>query len=50
MEQYAKILTIAMPVFLLAVLGEKLYGWLKFRHHFKNMDMISSLSRGLPIA
>ncbi len=46
MEQYAKILTIAMPVFLLAVLSEKLYGWLKFRHHFKNMDMISSLSSG----
>ena len=46
MEQYAKILTIAMPIFLLTVLGEKLYGWLKFRHHFKNMDMISSLSSG----
>jgi alkylglycerol monooxygenase len=46
MEQYAKILTIAMPVFLLAVLSEKLYGWLKFRHSFKNMDMISSLSSG----
>lgn len=46
MEQYANILTIAMPVFLLTVLGEKLYGWLRFRHHFKNMDMISSLSSG----
>ncbi|MBU1820755.1 MAG: sterol desaturase family protein, partial [Bacteroidetes bacterium] len=46
MEQYAKILTIAMPVFLLAVLSEKLYGWVKFRHSFKNMDMISSLSSG----
>lgn len=46
MEQYAKILTIAMPIFLLTVLGEKLYGWLRFRHHFKNMDMISSLSSG----
>ncbi len=46
MEQYAKILTIAMPVFLLTVLGEKMYGWVRFRHHFKNMDMISSLSSG----
>ncbi|WP_373514711.1 sterol desaturase family protein [Persicitalea sp.] len=46
MEQYAKILTIAMPVFLLTVMGEKLYGWVRFRHHFKNMDMISSLSSG----
>ncbi len=46
MEQYAKILTLAMPVFLLAVLSEKLYGWLKYRDAFKNMDMISSLSSG----
>ncbi|TDB64048.1 sterol desaturase family protein [Arundinibacter roseus] len=46
MEQYAKILTIAMPVFLIAVLSEKLYGWMKFRHSFKHMDMISSLSSG----
>ncbi len=46
MEQYAKILTLAMPIFLAAVLGEKLYGWLRFRDHFKNMDMISSLSSG----
>ena len=46
MEQYAKILTIAMPVFLVTVLAEKLYGWVRSRHHFKNMDMISSLSSG----
>jgi sterol desaturase/sphingolipid hydroxylase (fatty acid hydroxylase superfamily) len=46
MEQYAKILTLAMPIFLLAVLSEKFYGWFKYRHSFKNMDMISSLSSG----
>jgi alkylglycerol monooxygenase len=46
MEEYAKILTVAMPVFLIAVLFEKLYGWLRYRHAFKNMDTLSSLSSG----
>lgn len=36
-----------MPAFLVAVLSEKLYGWIKFRDPFRNMDMISSMSSGL---
>lgn len=46
MESYASILLIAAPVFLLLVLSEKLYGYLKFRHEFRVMDTISSLSSG----
>lgn len=46
MESYAKILLIAAPVFLLLVLSEKLYGYMKFRHEFRTMDTISSLSSG----
>jgi alkylglycerol monooxygenase len=46
MEIYGKILNIAMPVFLALVMLEKLYGWFKFKHPFKNMDMISSMSSG----
>ncbi len=46
MESYAKILLVAAPVFLLLVLSEKLYGYLKFRHEFRTMDTISSLSSG----
>lgn len=37
---------IAAPVFLVLVLSEKLYGYLKFRHEFRTMDTISSLSSG----
>lgn len=46
MESYAQILLVAAPVFLLLVLSEKLYGYLKFRHEFRVMDTISSLSSG----
>ncbi|MES2797355.1 MAG: sterol desaturase family protein [Bacteroidota bacterium] len=46
MEQYAKILMIASPIFFLFVLGEKLYGWYYKKDEFKAMDMISSLSSG----
>lgn len=46
MESYAKILLIAAPVFLVLVLSEKLYGYLKFGHEFRTMDTISSLSSG----
>lgn len=46
MESYAKILLVAAPVFLLLVLAEKLYGFLKFRDPFRSMDTISSLSSG----
>ncbi|MBI1781442.1 MAG: sterol desaturase family protein, partial [Sphingobacteriales bacterium] len=47
METYGKILLIAMPAFLLLVLGEKLYGYLKGKDTVRNLDMISSLSSGI---
>jgi alkylglycerol monooxygenase len=47
MEQYGKILLIAMPAFLLLVLFEKWYGWRKGNDTVKSMDMISSLSSGV---
>jgi sterol desaturase/sphingolipid hydroxylase (fatty acid hydroxylase superfamily) len=47
MEQYGKILLIAMPIFLAAVLLEKCYGWLRGKDTYRNMDMISSLSSGI---
>lgn len=47
MEQYGKILLIAMPAFLLLVLFEKWYGWRRGKDTVRNMDMISSLSSGV---
>lgn len=47
MEQYGKILLIAMPVFLLLVLLEKWYGWRRKKDTVRNLDMISSLSSGV---
>ncbi|MBS1511300.1 MAG: sterol desaturase family protein [Bacteroidetes bacterium] len=47
MEQYGKILLIAMPVFLLLVLFEKWYGWRKHNDTVRTMDMISSLTSGV---
>ncbi len=47
MEQYGKILLIAMPAFLLLVLFEKWWGWRKGKDTVRNMDMISSLSSGV---
>jgi sterol desaturase/sphingolipid hydroxylase (fatty acid hydroxylase superfamily) len=47
MEQYGKILLIAMPAFLVLVLFEKWYGWYKGKDTVRNMDMISSLSSGV---
>lgn len=47
MELYGKILLIASPIFLLAVLLEKLYGWYVGKDTYRNMDMISSLSSGV---
>ena len=46
METYGKILTFAMPAFLLLVLLEKAYGWFKHKDKFKAMDMLSSLTSG----
>jgi sterol desaturase/sphingolipid hydroxylase (fatty acid hydroxylase superfamily) len=47
METYGKILLIAMPIFLLLVLAEKMYGVYRGMDTVRNMDMISSLSSGL---
>ena len=47
MEQYGKILLIAMPAFLLLVLFEKWYGWRKGKDTVRTMDMISSLGSGV---
>lgn len=47
MEQYGKILLIAMPAFLLLVLLEKWYGVKKGKDTVRTMDMISSLSSGV---
>jgi sterol desaturase/sphingolipid hydroxylase (fatty acid hydroxylase superfamily) len=47
MEQYGKILLIAMPAFLVLILIEKWYGWFKGNDTVRNMDMISSLSSGI---
>jgi alkylglycerol monooxygenase len=47
MEQYGKILLIAMPAFLLLVVFEKWYGWRKGHDTVRNMDMVSSLSSGV---
>ena len=46
METYGKILVIALPIFLVLVLIEKLYGWFVKKDSFKSMDMLSSLSSG----
>ncbi|MCP9751897.1 sterol desaturase family protein [Ferruginibacter sp. HRS2-29] len=47
MENYGKILLIAMPAFLLLVLFEKWYGWRKGKDTVRHMDMISSLNSGV---
>ena len=47
MELYGKILLIAMPIFLLAVLLEKWYGWFRGKDTYRSMDMVSSLSSGI---
>ena len=46
MEQYGKILLVAMPAFLLLVLLEKAYGWYTKKEPFKAMDTLSSMSSG----
>ncbi len=47
MEQYGKILLIAMPAFLLLVLFEKWYGWRRGYDTVRNLDLVSSLSSGV---
>lgn len=47
MEQYGKILVIAMPVFLLLIIIEKLYGFYKKVDYAPVIDSVSSLSSGI---
>ncbi len=47
METYGKILLIAMPAFLVLVLLEALYSYIKGIDTVRNLDMVSSLSSGV---
>jgi len=47
MEEYGKILVIAMPIFLLFIIIEKIYGYTKGNDTAPLMDTVSSLSSGL---
>jgi alkylglycerol monooxygenase len=47
MEQYGKILVIAMPLFLLLIIIEKLYCWYKKESTVPIMDAVSSISSGI---
>ncbi|MFM9987503.1 sterol desaturase family protein [Flavobacterium sp.] len=47
MEQYGKILIIAMPLFLLLIIIEKIYGYYKGIDHVPLMDSVSSISSGI---
>ncbi len=47
MEQYGKILIIAMPIFLLLIVIEKIYGYYKGIDHAPLMDSVSSISSGI---
>lgn len=47
METYGSILLIAMPIFLVLVIAEKIWGWKKGFYTYNNMDTIASLSSGI---
>ncbi len=47
MEQYGKILVIAMPLFLLLIIIEKAYGYFKGEDNVPLMDAVSSISSGI---
>ncbi len=47
MEQYGKILIIAMPLFLVFISIEKIYDLYKGQHHVPIMDSVSSISSGI---
>ena len=47
MEQYGKILIIAMPIFLLLIVIESVYGYFKFNKKVRLMDSVSSISSGM---
>lgn len=46
METYAQILLIAMPIFLIFVMAEQIYGYYARKTPFHHLDTISSLSSG----
>ncbi|ELY1979603.1 Sterol desaturase-like protein (fragment) [Flavobacterium psychrophilum] len=47
MEQYGKILIIAMPIFLLLIIIEKIYGYYKGINYAPVINSISSISSGM---
>jgi sterol desaturase/sphingolipid hydroxylase (fatty acid hydroxylase superfamily) len=47
MDEYGKILVFVMPIFLILILLEKLYGHYKGENTAPNMDSISSVSSGM---
>ena len=47
MELYGRVLLIAMPIFLVAVLAEMWYGRWRGKDTYRTMDMISSMSSGI---
>lgn len=49
MEQIAKIFSIAMPIFLVLILSEKLYGHLKGNDTVPWMDALSSSYSGITL-
>jgi sterol desaturase/sphingolipid hydroxylase (fatty acid hydroxylase superfamily) len=47
METYAKLLNIAIPIFISLIILEAVWGWLKDQKIWNQMDTLSSLSSGL---
>ena len=47
MEEYGKILVFAMPIFLILIIIEKIYGHYKGEDSSPNMDSVSSVSSGM---
>lgn len=47
MEQYGKILVFVMPIFLILILLEKVYGYYKGEDTAPNMDSVASVSSGM---
>ena len=47
MEQYGKILIIAMPLFLILIVIESAYGYFKHNKKVRLMDSVSSISSGM---
>ncbi|SHG18035.1 Fatty acid hydroxylase superfamily protein [Flavobacterium segetis] len=47
MEEYGKILVFVMPIFLILIIIEKIYGHVKGENSSPNMDTVSSVSSGM---